>query len=303
VTADDGLPLSASLTPLENPAEEPAWQATEFSGGLGELAAEAPLLEASQGAPPDAPQEHHEQQGTMNAPGVPRGDVAIEPAIGLGMVEPATPAGLDLQGLATIESAAQGYAVVEMPVEAATAMTVFAPDPASLPGFVRLAERRARWERPGVRALLSTVMAALLVGIVAQVAWHWRDRLAYAWPALRPMLTLACSELGCRLQAPRVIDALVVDNASMTRPPGADNYQLAVTLHNRADHPVAAPHLELTLSDGQGGVVIKRVLSPSDFRGADEEAISPQADATWTLEFAARDPGRISGYTVAAFYP
>ncbi|MEO8298095.1 MAG: zinc-ribbon and DUF3426 domain-containing protein [Burkholderiales bacterium] len=186
-------------------------------------------------------------------------------------------------------------------------------DPTGQPGFVRAAERRARWEQPAVQVVLGLLGLLLGGALVAQSAWHWRDRLAYSWPASKPALAMACAELDCTLQAPRRIDALVVDNTVLSRPPGSDGYQLTVTLHNRADHPVAVPHLALALSDVQGAVSVRRVLAPADFQVEATAAIPPQADVSWSLTFTLADSNgktgaatgstRAAGYTVAAFYP
>jgi len=169
------------------------------------------------------------------------------------------------------------------------------------PAFVRAAERRERWQRPGVRLALRSVSLLLVSLLAGQAGFHWRDRLAASQPALKPLLAFACGLAGCELKPPRVLDALVVDNTTVTRPPGAEAYRLAVQLRNRADYAVAAPHLELNLTDGQGQVIVRRVLTPSDFR-VRETAIGAQSETLWSLDFSSGQR-RISSYTVAAFYP
>jgi hypothetical protein len=68
------------------------------------------------------------------------------------------------------------------------------------PGFVRAAERAARWQQPRMRAvllLLALVAAALLA---LQAALAFRDRLAASWPASRALLEPACRIAGCRIE-------------------------------------------------------------------------------------------------------
>lgn len=182
----------------------------------------------------------------------------------------------------------------------ATASADIAAEP-SRPDFLRDADRQARWRQPWVRAGLS--LLALLLGgaLAAQVTYQSRDRIAARWPQSKPLLTLACQHLACRINPPRLIDAIVVDNTALTRPPGVDGYRLSVVLRNRAEHLVAAPHLELSLTDTTGAVVVKRVFSPADFRITQPE-LAAQSDATWTLAFQAAGQN-IAGYTLAAFYP
>lgn len=173
--------------------------------------------------------------------------------------------------------------------------------PETLPGFVREADRRARWQRPWVRVIMALLCLVLLAALGGQLVYQQRDRLAARWPQLQPLLERACEHLQCRLQPPRLIDAIVVDNTALTRPPGVEGYRLSVVLHNRASHVVAAPHLELSLSDTNGTVVIRRVLAPIDLEGGQPE-LPAQSEQTWALAF--QTPGQnIAGYTVSAFYP
>jgi predicted Zn finger-like uncharacterized protein len=172
---------------------------------------------------------------------------------------------------------------------------------ATLPRFVRDADRRARWQRPWVRVLLSLLALLLLVGLAAQGAYQMRDRIAARWPQSKPLLQAACVHLECQIKPPRLIDAIVVDNTALTRPPGVDGYRLSVVLRNRAEHIVAAPHLELNLTDTTGAVVVKRVFSPADFRVSQAE-LAAQSEATWTLAFQVTGQN-IAGYTLSAFYP
>ena len=44
--------------------------------------------------------------------------------------------------------------------------------------------------------------------------------------------------------------------------------QLTATVRNRAPYAVAYPHLELTLTDAQDGVVVRRALAPAEYIGA-----------------------------------
>ncbi|MEY4754001.1 MAG: hypothetical protein RJA44_1676 [Pseudomonadota bacterium] len=171
----------------------------------------------------------------------------------------------------------------------------------ALPGFVRDADRRARWQRPWVRAVLLLLSLLLLATLLGQIAYRLRDQIAARWPQSLPLLQQACLELDCRIEPLRLIDAIVVDNTALTRPPGIDAYRLAVVLRNRAEHAVAAPHLELSLTDTTGAVVARRVFSPADF-GIRERALAGQADSTWTLAFQTGGPA-ITGYTVSTFYP
>jgi predicted Zn finger-like uncharacterized protein len=207
-------------------------------------------------------------------------------ARGLGAWHAATPAEV------------QGATTATLPVDTAPAGA--APGTATLPTFMRQADRAAWWRKPMVRMLLALGCVCAAAALLLQLTLHHRDSLAGRWPPLHAPLAALCEQLSCTLQAPRQLDALVVENTALTRPAGVDGYRLQVLLRNRVDFEIRAPHLELSLTDSAGAVIVRRVLSPADFRQA--ETLSASADGSWQLELSSSDK-RIAGYAVAAFYP
>lgn len=170
-------------------------------------------------------------------------------------------------------------------------------------GFLRQARRRAFWRRPLVRASLALVLLALVALLALQLAVHDRDRLAAAQPQFKPWLEMLCEPLKCTVGPPRQIEAIAIDSSSFTKL-RSDTYRLNFTLKNSAGRPVAAPSMELTLTDTQDQPVLRRVLSPADL-AAPSPVIA--AGGEWSgsvaLAVAANGGGRISGYRLLAFYP
>lgn len=276
-TADPPPPSRSSMGPIEEAPQALLFQTpaaddedTEEEVSDAELAA---LLRAEETPPP----QDETGEGSATEPPSPASDPSAEmPAFGEGAADaPATD-------------------------EPASSPAEDAPTSA-LPGFVLAADRRARWQRPGARWALALTGLALAAALVSQVAWHWRELLAVTWPASRAPLTAACEALNCELQAPRRLEALVVDNTALSRPPGVSGYRLSVHLRNRADHAVAVPSFDLALTDAQGNTISRRVIRPEDF-DYHEGALAAQAEAQWTLEFSLGE-GSLVGYTLAAFYP
>jgi predicted Zn finger-like uncharacterized protein len=259
-------------------------ETTTFEAAEGMLPAGARLVDASSPQPAPARDDPGFEWAAMATAG---------PSVPTHPVD----AGVNADGDAAPEDDSQnsrwaGLGDESLPAPSADSVT---------PAFVRDAERRERWQRPGVRLALSTSCGLLAIALSAQIGFHWRDRLAASKPALRPLLAATCGLVGCELQAPRVLDALVVDGTTVSRQGAQDAFRLSVQLRNRADHPVAVPHLELNLTDAQGRLILRRVLKPADFRIA-EPSIAAQTESTWSLDFTSGQR-RITGYTVAAFYP
>ncbi len=178
---------------------------------------------------------------------------------------------------------------------------------ADKPSFVRSAERAERWRSPKVRAALAATALLATLTLAAQATLQYRDVLAAHVPETRPWLDQACATLGCRVEAARSIENLAVDSSGLVRVEKSNLYKLQVTLRNRGGIEVAVPALDLTLSDGQGRLIARKVLRLSEL-GASQATIAAgrelavlatvQAAATGEM---AQQP--IAGYTIELFYP
>lgn len=168
------------------------------------------------------------------------------------------------------------------------------------PSFVLQADRAARWRRPGVRIALGLASLLATLGLAAQVTHAYRDRIAAASPALRPWLQQACATLGCRVGEYRQIDALSVESSGLVRVEGAPVYRLAVTLRNRAPLEVAAPAVDLALTDAQGQQLARRILTMADLN-LPLRSLKPGSELP--IQAPLRIDGEVSGYTVEIFYP
>lgn len=167
--------------------------------------------------------------------------------------------------------------------------------------FLRHAENASRWKRPKVRAALAGAATLLVLLLTAQATWQFRDALAAMFPASEPALQAMCSAAGCELQPWRRIDALTVDSSSLSVAGNGNNYKLKLSLRNKAGHAVALPWVDLTLTDGNGAVVSRRMLKPTDF-DTRADRIAGQGEMTLQLMFSTGTQ-RVSGYTIEIFHP
>ncbi|TAK81814.1 MAG: DUF3426 domain-containing protein [Aquabacterium sp.] len=180
------------------------------------------------------------------------------------------------------------------------------PLPADAPDFVKRAERRAQWRHPLVRATLASVALVLAGLLVLQGAFHFKDLLAARWPQTQPALEAMCRVAGCEIGPLLQNDALTVESykvskpAAATSPAGSDVYRLTLVLHNKADYPVAAPHVELTLKDAGDVALSRRALALSEF-GYKAPTLPSNGYVELQLLFASSSP--VDGYDVGIFYP
>ena len=169
--------------------------------------------------------------------------------------------------------------------------------------FVRDARRKAFWRRPLMRGVLAVVTFALLGGLVLQIGLHERNRLASLYPALKPWLVQLCEVAQCKVEVPRQIDSIVIDNSSFTRLRG-DLFRLGFVVRNTSGAEVAAPAVELTLTDTQEKPVIRRVLQPAELGAG--AILAPRGEWSASLNLGVStgaDNARVAGYRLLAFYP
>jgi predicted Zn finger-like uncharacterized protein len=152
----------------------------------------------------------------------------------------------------------------------------------------------------------ASAAGAVLLALILLLQWlvHERDRLAAAAPALRPVVRALCVPLRCTVQAPRRIDAVVIDGSSFVAL-GEDGYRLGLNLRNRAPHAVALPALVLSLTDVQEQPVVRRVLLPAEL-GTPPTELPAHGEWAASVDLRMADNAgraRVVGYRLDAFYP
>jgi len=167
---------------------------------------------------------------------------------------------------------------------------------------VRRTPQRARIIGYGI------AIAVLLLAIVAQAVFHFRDAIAAHWPPARPVLQGLCETAGCTIHPLRdaAMGYLSIEASDLQADPAHRGLLiLTATLRNRAAWALSYPYLELTLTDAQDRVVVRRALAPSDYAGgtADlQRGIGPNAEVALKVFIDASATAQ-AGYRLYMFYP
>jgi predicted Zn finger-like uncharacterized protein len=170
------------------------------------------------------------------------------------------------------------------------------------PGFVRQAERDARWSSPAMRAALVGCSLMLIALLAGQAAFHFRDELAARSATADGLLRSVCARWGCRVESPRRLSQVTLEGHALSRlPQQPRSVKLALQLRNRGGTALALPSIDLSLTDGQGQLIARRALSPSDFR-VDPPVIARGAELPLEVVLSAGEQ-TIVGYTIELFYP
>ena len=172
-----------------------------------------------------------------------------------------------------------------------------------VPGFMRTAPAGVRAPSRWLRWVLVSLALLLSLLLAAQVLLQQRNAVAAQWPAAKGALQRVCELIGCRLAPPQRIEAIAIDSSAFTKV-HADVYLLAVTLKNAASTEVAMPALELTLTDTQDQVLLRRVLQVNAF-AAQRSTLAASGDFSFSLPVEAKAGAgvHVAGYRLLAFYP
>jgi predicted Zn finger-like uncharacterized protein len=148
-----------------------------------------------------------------------------------------------------------------------------------------------------------------LAALAGQLALYFRDDIALALPAAKPQLAAACEIFGCRLRLPHRSDLMSIESSDLQADPGHANVILLnAVIRNRAAFEQEYPSLELTLTDENDQVVVRRVLKPSDYLDAARlgllvaRGIAPGGEVSVRLRFDAAHV-HATGFRLFLFFP
>jgi len=173
---------------------------------------------------------------------------------------------------------------------------------APIPSFVKQAQRKAWWSKPAVRFAMGMLVIFLPLALLLQVAMHERNTLVAWKPQWRPIFESMCVALRCELSARKSIASVVLTGSSFNQDARPNHYRLGLSIQNQAPTLVATPAVELTLTDAQDQVLVRKVFNPDEI-GAPAE-LAPHGEWNGTLPVATQGLYlQVSGYRVLAFYP
>lgn len=160
-----------------------------------------------------------------------------------------------------------------------------------------------RKRRPLVTAAWWSVALVSVSALALQVIHHERATLAAHIPQSRPVLNALCEFAGCVVSPMQRVESLVIDSSSFVKVHDGV-YRLNFTIKNTGTFAVAAPAIELALTDLQDQPVIRRVLSASE-SGAKSPELAAVSEWSASVPLAVRTAGadKIAGYRMLVFYP
>jgi predicted Zn finger-like uncharacterized protein len=154
--------------------------------------------------------------------------------------------------------------------------------------------------------VLALAIPILLVLLAAQALFHFRDAIAAHWPTTKPALIRLCTVAGCEVRPLADISGLSIEASDLQADPAHRGLLiLSSTIRNRAPYALAYPFVELTLSDAQDQIVVRRAFAPEEYLSA---AADPRVGIAGNSELAVKlfidaSATTQAGYQVYLFYP
>jgi predicted Zn finger-like uncharacterized protein len=150
------------------------------------------------------------------------------------------------------------------------------------------------------------LIPVLVIVLGAQALFHFRDAIAAHWPQTKPALIRLCAFADCQLKPLQDISGLSIEASDLQADPAHKGLLiLSATIRNRATHALGYPYLELTLSNAQDQIVVRRAFAPGEYlSGAAnlDSGIAGNAELTVKLFIDASTTSQ-AGYQVYLFYP
>jgi predicted Zn finger-like uncharacterized protein len=202
----------------------------------------------------------------------------------------------------------------EQPAPFAAAGTATA---AEQPGFVKEAREQARGGS-GRRVLLWVGIPLLLLALVAQLSWMFRNELAARSPQAGKLLRAACVRLHCEIKLPLNLEQLSLSSSRLEQAPLSESspaaagngndaalpMTLIALLQNTSDTAQTWPALELTLRDTDGTLLVRKVFLANNYVTPNElrEGMPARSEREIRLPLALTGEPP-AGFAVSIFYP
>lgn len=166
--------------------------------------------------------------------------------------------------------------------------------------FIRQAHTKKR-----VTWLSFIGILVLLLLLVGQATYHFRNLIAAAYPPSKNMLVALCGYVHCQIQLPTQLDALSFEADKLHTLAREHTFEFSLLLRNQSALVQAWPHIELTLKNAQKQTVLRRVFSPTDYLRNPGDVVNgfpAHQEHAVELYFEMAQVAA-SDYAVAIFYP
>lgn len=153
---------------------------------------------------------------------------------------------------------------------------------------------------------LAFVTLLLLLALLAQALYYLRTEVMARFPQTKPWYVIACKEIGCKIELPKKLAMITIDDSDMKEHLERENVlQFSSTIINHAPYPQAYPNLVLTLTNIDDEPVLRRNLTPAQYlkeKTRIAQGINGKEEVRVKLNITTGDVA-VAGYRVDRVYP
>lgn len=161
-------------------------------------------------------------------------------------------------------------------------------------------------QKPRKHTVIFSVLSLLLILAASiQTIYHLRVSIAAEHPQFKPMLVKACALFKCTIDLPNELDLITIGDSDMQED---DNFKSVInftsSIKNNANYVQAYPNIELTLTNADDKVAIKKLIPPRDYLSPDrkvEDGLAAQEINPIKLAIYVNDT-TVAGYRILLFY-
>jgi len=162
-------------------------------------------------------------------------------------------------------------------------------------------------QSPGISRLWGFINIFLLVALVGQAIYLYREELSIFAPSAKPYLEQYCEVLNCKIPVSQQTELLSIEASDMQK--GTAQQQgvatLTATIRNQATFSQVLPSLELTLTDTRDRALASRIFISDEYLEGNRrlsDTIEPDKEISVTLKIDSGDLNA-AGYRLLLLYP
>jgi predicted Zn finger-like uncharacterized protein len=172
--------------------------------------------------------------------------------------------------------------------------------------FNTLTARPLKTAKPYRHWLWMTGCTLMTLVLIVQGIAAFHAPLIQNLPAAKPIIASLCQHLNCPTRLPAHASFISIESSDLHPDPDQpEHLTVSATLKNRATFAQQFPHLELTLTDINDKVVLRKVLPPATYLSSKtsiKQGMPALADVSVNLVVDI-DSLTASGYRLYLFYP
>ena len=165
------------------------------------------------------------------------------------------------------QAAAQGLVAAVQQVDFSMRPELVESEPAKIEDYFTATSKLKKPASKKVKHRLTLLFLLIMLPLaLGQTIYYFRTPIASQFPQIKSYLTQLCAFIGCKVALPKRLDMLAIDDSEMREDANYEHVlQFSITLINKANVALSYPSIELSLTDANDEIIIRRTISPEKY--------------------------------------